>query len=73
MSQSFVRTASSVCQAQEENMSVNAAKSNFGKPEVEYLGHVLTKHGIKSQTKKCIFKVHWNVINKFVKPYSLVL
>ena len=33
-------------------MSVNAAKSNFGKPEVEYLGHVLTKHGIKSQTKK---------------------
>ena len=52
MSQSFVRTASSVCQAQEENMSVNAAKSNFGKPEVEYLGHVLTKHEIKSQTKK---------------------
>ena len=60
MSQSFVRTASSVCQAQEENLSVNAAKSNFGKPKVEYLGHVLTKHGIKSQTKKdtrCILAI----------------
>jgi hypothetical protein len=34
-------------------LKVNVAKSLFCAHEIEYLGHILTREGIKSQTKKC--------------------
>ncbi len=33
-------------------LKVNATKSSFGKPEIEYLGFWITRHGIKPLTKK---------------------
>ena len=37
---------------QKAGLKVNAAKSTFGVHECEYLGYVLTREGIKPQTKK---------------------
>ena len=37
---------------QQAGLKVNAPKSHFGKDEVEYLGYVLTRTGIKPQSKK---------------------
>ncbi len=34
-------------------LKVNAAKSLFCAHEIEYLGHILTREGIKPQSKKC--------------------
>jgi hypothetical protein len=33
-------------------LKVNAAKSSFCAHEIEYLGYILTREGIKSQSKK---------------------
>ena len=33
-------------------LKVNARKSSFGKAEVEYLGYIITRHGIKPDAKK---------------------
>ena len=37
---------------QKAGLRINAAKSKFCATEIEYLGYVLTQHGIKPQTKK---------------------
>ena len=37
---------------QKAGLKVNANKSTFGSDEIEYLGYVLTRHGIKPQDKK---------------------
>lgn len=37
---------------QKAGLRVNAAKSSFGKDEVEYLGYILCRHGIKPQPQK---------------------
>jgi hypothetical protein len=34
-------------------LKVNAAKSSFYAHEIEYLGYILTREGIKPQSKKC--------------------
>ncbi len=34
-------------------LKVNAAKSSFCAHEIEYLGYLLTREGIKPQPKKC--------------------
>ena len=34
-------------------LRVNAAKSYFALPEIEYLGYILTREGIKPQPEKC--------------------
>ncbi len=34
-------------------LKVNAAKSSFCAHEIEYLGYILTRGGIKPQPKKC--------------------
>ena len=33
-------------------MRVNAAKSHFGADQIEYLGYMLTRDGVKLQAKK---------------------
>ena len=35
-------------------LRVNAAKSYFALPEIEYLGYILTREGIKPQPEKCM-------------------
>ena len=35
-------------------LRVNAAKSFFALPEIEYLGYILTREGIKPQPEKCM-------------------
>ena len=37
---------------QKANLKVNASKSSFGKTEIDYLGYVVTRNGIKPQPKK---------------------
>ena len=37
---------------QKANLKVNASKSSFGKTEIDYLGYVVTREGIKPQPKK---------------------
>ena len=37
---------------QKAGLKVNAVKSNFCQPEVEYLGFLITRRGIKPQPKK---------------------
>jgi phospholipid-translocating ATPase len=37
---------------QKANLKVNASKSSFGKTEIDYLGYVVTRDGIKPQQKK---------------------
>ena len=34
------------------NLQINADKSSFGKTEIDYLGYVVTREGIKPQQKK---------------------
>ena len=37
---------------QKANLKVNASKSSFGKTEIDYLGYVVTRNGIKPQQKR---------------------
>jgi hypothetical protein len=39
-------------------LKVNAAKSSFCAHEIEYLGYILTREGIKPQPKKCMGYSH---------------
>ena len=37
---------------QNANLCINATKSSFGKTEIDYLGYVVNRKGIKPQHKK---------------------
>ena len=37
---------------QKSNLKVSASKSSFGKNEIEYLGYVVTRNGIKLQQQR---------------------
>ena len=41
-----------LCRLQDAGLRVNAAKSFFTEAEIEYLGYVLTREGIKPQPEK---------------------
>ena len=41
-----------LCQLRDAGLRVNAAKSFFAEAEIEYLGYVLTREGIKPQPEK---------------------
>lgn len=44
----------------EHNVNINVSKCSFFKEQISYLGHIISKHGLRPNMKKHIFKAHQN-------------
>jgi hypothetical protein len=56
---------------QKANLKVSASKSSFGKTEIDYLGYVVTRNGLKPQPKKieAILKIARSSTVKVVRSF----